>query len=115
MWSWMTCRGFSFMGGVSFLLLAGGRSGRRSPAAAPAGRRGWFSCRGLAGNVGPVRGGRRGGLQGGRLGFGEQCAEDLPAVLAEGDGPVEVRRACAAARRGRSGSGPGRRPARSRP
>src|SRR5438105_12738983 len=35
-------------------------------------------------------GGRRGGLQAGQLGFGEQGAEDLPVVLAEGDGPVEV-------------------------
>jgi hypothetical protein len=35
-------------------------------------------------------GGRRGGLQGVQLGFGEQGAEDLPVVLAERDGPVEV-------------------------
>src|ERR1035441_1891525 len=46
---------------------------------------------GLAGKVGGWSGGgRRGGLQGGQLGFGEQGTEDLPVVLAEGDGPVEV-------------------------
>jgi hypothetical protein len=30
------------------------------------------------------------GCRGGQLGFGEQGAEDLPVVLAERDGPVEV-------------------------
>src|ERR1017187_9964148 len=47
---------------------------------------------GLAGKAGWgwSGGGRRGGLQGGQLGFGEQGAQDLPVVLAEGDGPVEV-------------------------
>jgi hypothetical protein len=40
--------------------------------------------------AGLVRGGRRGGLQGGQLGFGEQGGEDLPVVLAEGDGPAGV-------------------------
>jgi len=46
----------------------------------------------LAGKVGGgwSAGGRRGGLQGLQLGFGEQGAEDLPVVLAERDGPVEV-------------------------
>jgi hypothetical protein len=35
-------------------------------------------------------GGRRGELQAGQLGFGEQGAEDLPVVLAEGDGSIEL-------------------------
>ena len=51
-----------------------------------------FLLMGLAGKLGGgwSGGGRRGGLQGVQLGFGEQGAEDLPVVLAEGDGPVEV-------------------------
>src|SRR6266851_4975594 len=41
-------------------------------------------------NGGWSGGGRRGGLQGLQLGFGEQGAEDLPVELAERHGPVEV-------------------------
>src|SRR5208337_3437127 len=51
-----------------------------------------FLLMGLAGKLGGgwSGGGRRSGLQGLQLGFGEQGAQDLPVVLAERDGPVEV-------------------------
>ena len=47
---------------------------------------------GLAGKLGGAGQGAGGaaGCRRGQLGFGEQGAEDLPVVLAEGDGPVEV-------------------------
>src|SRR6266700_7033273 len=50
----------------------------------------WFSCSLGAGGQRRSGGGRRGGLQRVQLGLGEEGAEDLPVVLAQGDGPVEV-------------------------